>query len=172
MDDNKDKNGWNKKIWGHYFATGWGEREEIWGQFHQCSTSSFYARRSQKCKKLLDLTVFFALLGSASVKAARRMLMKLTPGQGNGQKLSEQKLSEVCYTNSVKGTSINDVTALEEGCQAFCDDSEQALVLKSVIMRSSGQKIWKLRYVHSWTTPCIVTILVDWRMKRGRGSIT
>ena len=33
------------------------------------------ARRSQKRKKLL-----FALLGSASVKAARRMLVKLTPG--------------------------------------------------------------------------------------------
>ena len=28
--------------------------------------------------KLLNLTVFFALLGSASAKAARRMLMKLT----------------------------------------------------------------------------------------------
>ena len=51
-----------------------------WGQFHQHSTSSFYARRSRKCKKLLDLTVFFALLGSSSVKAACRMLMKLTPG--------------------------------------------------------------------------------------------
>ena len=31
-------------------------------------------------KKLLDLTVFFALLVSAGVKAARRMLVKLTPG--------------------------------------------------------------------------------------------
>ena len=30
-------------------------------------------------KKLLDLTVFFALLGSDGVKAAHRMLMKLTP---------------------------------------------------------------------------------------------
>ena len=30
-------------------------------------------------KKLLNLTVFFALSGSASVKAARRTLMKLTP---------------------------------------------------------------------------------------------
>ena len=32
-------------------------------------------------KKLLDLTVFFALLGSAGVKAARRTLVKLTPGR-------------------------------------------------------------------------------------------
>jgi len=30
--------------------------------------------------KLLNLTVFFALLGSARVKAARRTLVKLTPG--------------------------------------------------------------------------------------------
>jgi len=32
--------------------------------------AAFYTRRSQKCKKLLDLTVFFALLGSACIKAA------------------------------------------------------------------------------------------------------
>ena len=43
-------------------------------------TSYFYARRSQKRKKLLNLTVFFALLGSARVKAACRMMVKLTPG--------------------------------------------------------------------------------------------
>ena len=38
-------------------------------------TRSFYAHRSQKCKKLLDLTVFFALLGSEHVKAERKMLL-------------------------------------------------------------------------------------------------
>ena len=32
-----------------------------------------------KAKKVLELTVFFALLGSASIKAARKMLVKLTP---------------------------------------------------------------------------------------------
>ena len=42
-------------------------------------TRSFYVRRSQKRKKLLDLTVFFVLLGSERVKAARKMLVKLTP---------------------------------------------------------------------------------------------
>ena len=31
--------------------------------------------------KLLNLMVFFALLGSAGVKAARRMLVKLTPDE-------------------------------------------------------------------------------------------
>jgi len=30
--------------------------------------------------KLLNLTVFFALLGYARIKAAQRMLVKLTPG--------------------------------------------------------------------------------------------
>ena len=50
------------------------------GQFHQHSTSSFYVQRSLKRKKLLNLTVFFVLLGSGCVKAARRMLVKLTPG--------------------------------------------------------------------------------------------
>jgi len=32
-------------------------------------------------KKIDNLTVFFTLLRSASVKAVRRMLMKLSPGQ-------------------------------------------------------------------------------------------
>ena len=40
---------------------------------------SFYAQRSQKHKKLLDLTVFFGLLGSASIKTERKMLVKFTP---------------------------------------------------------------------------------------------
>ncbi len=31
-------------------------------------------------KKTANLTVFFALLGSGSIKAARKMLNKLTPG--------------------------------------------------------------------------------------------
>ena len=42
-------------------------------------TCRFYARRSRKLKKLLELTVLIALLGSESVKAARKMLVKLTP---------------------------------------------------------------------------------------------
>ena len=33
----------------------------------------------KSAKKLLNLTVFFALSGSAGVKAARRMLVKLSP---------------------------------------------------------------------------------------------
>ncbi len=50
------------------------------GQFHQPSTNSFCVRRSQKGQKLKTdkLTVFFALLESASVKSALEMLVKLT----------------------------------------------------------------------------------------------
>ena len=40
-------------------------------------THSYSMRRSHKCKKLLDLTVFIAFLGSARVQAAHKMLMKL-----------------------------------------------------------------------------------------------
>ena len=39
-------------------------------------TSSFYARRSRKRKKLLKCP--FALLGSECMKAARKLLVKLT----------------------------------------------------------------------------------------------
>ena len=41
-------------------------------------TCSFYEGRSKKCKKLLNLTVFLALLGSARVKANCKMLVKLS----------------------------------------------------------------------------------------------
>jgi len=37
-----------------------------WGQYHQRSMSSLYSRRSQRCKKRVNLSVFFVLLGSAS----------------------------------------------------------------------------------------------------------
>ena len=40
---------------------------------------SFSARRSHKHKNLLDLTVFFVLLGSGHVKAASKIMVKLTP---------------------------------------------------------------------------------------------
>jgi len=47
-------------------------------QFHQHFTSSFYTCRSQKRKKNDNFTVFFVLLGSACLKAERKMLAKLT----------------------------------------------------------------------------------------------
>jgi len=47
--------------------------------FTNIFTLSFYIHRSQKRKKTDDFTVFFTLLGSVSVKAVPRMLMKLSP---------------------------------------------------------------------------------------------
>jgi len=47
-----------------------------WCQFHQRSTSSFYAWRSKSMKKL---SISFTLSGSTSVKAGHKMLVKLTP---------------------------------------------------------------------------------------------
>jgi len=42
-----------------------------------------FACTDPKCtKKTVKLSVFFALLGSASVKAVHRMLMKLSPSPG------------------------------------------------------------------------------------------
>ena len=49
------------------------------GQFHQHFRSSFYARRSQKRKKDSQLKLLFALLGSASVKAARKLVDEIDP---------------------------------------------------------------------------------------------
>jgi len=60
-------------------------------QFHQHFMSSFYARRSQNCKNIqLCHQYLFTLLGSTSVKAARRMLMKLSPAHGGERKRGER----------------------------------------------------------------------------------
>jgi hypothetical protein len=42
-------------------------------------SSLFYKPRSQKCKIIVKLSFFFALLGSACKKAALEVLVKLTP---------------------------------------------------------------------------------------------
>ncbi len=49
-------------------------------QFDQPFTSSFFARRSQKRKKTVKLSVFIVHLGSACVQGVIKTLMKLTPG--------------------------------------------------------------------------------------------
>ena len=46
------------------------------GQFHQRALTR---SDPEKRKKMLDLTVFLRFLGSSCVKAARKMLVKLTP---------------------------------------------------------------------------------------------
>ena len=48
------------------------KKRKSWDNFINVFTRSFYTRRYQKRKKLLELTDFFALLGSMSVKAARK----------------------------------------------------------------------------------------------------
>ncbi len=53
------------------------------GQFHQRFTSSFYVVRSQKHKKDSQDVSLFALVVSAHIKAANRMLMKFTPDVTN-----------------------------------------------------------------------------------------
>ena len=50
-----------------------------WGQFHQRVYEQLL--RMQILKGQKALTVFFALLGSALVKAACKMLVKLTPDE-------------------------------------------------------------------------------------------
>ena len=51
--------------------------------------------------KLLNLTVFFALLGSARVKAARRILVKLTPD------LRKDRVTSIpsCFTGTLNYSS-------------------------------------------------------------------
>jgi len=87
--------GWGK-IWTHYllivsrvwYPLDWTNKflEEYLNsklsicQFHLHFKSSFFEHRSQKLKKRLTTWLsFFALSGSANVKAAHRMLMKSTP---------------------------------------------------------------------------------------------
>jgi len=52
----------------------------VWSRFHQGFTSSFCAHRSQKHKNTVKSVVPFALLGSTCLKAAHKILVKLTPG--------------------------------------------------------------------------------------------
>ena len=78
--------------WADMFSlqTGWSEsascpcageiRTRTGANFINVFTHSYYESRSQKSKKLLNLTVYVALLGSTRVKAACKMIVKLTPG--------------------------------------------------------------------------------------------
>ena len=55
-----------------------GRRQSV--DFINVLSAAFTLADPKSAKKLLDLTVFFALLGYASVKSACRILMKLAPG--------------------------------------------------------------------------------------------
>jgi len=50
------------------------------GQFHQPTLTALRAQISKEQQRQSSCNSFFALSGSARVKAACRMLMKLTPG--------------------------------------------------------------------------------------------
>ena len=47
-------------------------------------------------------------------------------------------IGKINTNKQANGSSMNDVTALAEGAQGFCDDSNEALLLKSVTMRKEG----------------------------------
>jgi len=53
---------------------------DTWHPFHQHSTYSFCARRSQKRKRYWGFDWIITLSGSTCIKAACKTLMKLTPG--------------------------------------------------------------------------------------------
>jgi len=63
--------------------TKWGTSEwiqsEIWAQFHQRSTYSFYTRRSQKRKKILTTLLTLTLLGTTLVKSASKYVGEINP---------------------------------------------------------------------------------------------
>ena len=74
------------------------------GLFHQHFTSIFYACRSQKCKKDSQLKQLFVLLGSASVKAARKLIDEVDPVAPEDQRFL--KLRMMPPTNSKKTNRI------------------------------------------------------------------
>ena len=74
---------------------------ETRGQFHQYVYAQLLRKQVSKGKKLLDLTVFFVLLGSAHVKAARKMMVKLTQGQKYKGRIQDgRKLVTMTYNRA------------------------------------------------------------------------
>ncbi len=75
-----------------------GKEGESGIDFTYMFTSIICAHYPKSAKIQLSHQRFFALLGSVHAKAACKTLVNFTPGGlGNGQILSEQKLSEVGY---------------------------------------------------------------------------
>ncbi len=73
-----------------------------YARFHQHSTSSF-SRTDPKSTKKTVVSLFFALLGSARVKAASRTLMKLTPGWDQGLTSQNIGLKVICAIDLQEG---------------------------------------------------------------------
>ena len=69
-------------------------------------THSFCACRSWKHKKLVDLTVFFALLGSACIKAAHKHVDEIDPRSSSSKRLPGKCISNVAtkiHVNTARG---------------------------------------------------------------------
>ena len=78
----RDHNAWSTKEKDSKQVFFWKKssfHSEIWGQFQQHFTSSFYSRRSQKRKKDSQVKQLLALLGSARVKAAHIHVDEIDP---------------------------------------------------------------------------------------------
>ena len=82
-------------------------------------TCSFYAHRSPKRKKLLELTVFFALLGSAFVKAAQKHVDEIDTRMGKLSKMEGTHfkasflIKSIFFKCEVQYTSINTLQRVE-----------------------------------------------------------
>ena len=55
-------------------------RDSIWGQFHQLNYVKLLCVQILKAQKAAWIDCLFALFGYVRIKAARKMLVKLTPG--------------------------------------------------------------------------------------------
>jgi len=58
--------------------------------------TAFTCADPKTVKKTVKLSIFFTLSGSMSIKAVRKMLVKLTPGLYQEQCFSRDKLSHFC----------------------------------------------------------------------------
>jgi len=96
---------------GNKFGTNLFSRKRITGvNFINVLRAAFALADPKSTKKTDNLTDFFALLGSACVKAARRMLLKLTPdvvGKLNLAKLVEGLRIEHSCIDDSKGVKTD-----------------------------------------------------------------
>jgi len=75
-------------------------------QFYQNFTTSFCWPRSQKSKKDWWLDCIFVLLGSTRVKAAKKMLVKLTPVVNITNITNEQLLLQYSLAKKILSQTV------------------------------------------------------------------
>ncbi len=81
-------------------ATHLSRLESILGPFHQQFMRSFYMHSYKKRKKDWRIDCIFAFLGFMRLKAARKMLLKSTPGLH--KLFMRQIMGENCLSNDVQ----------------------------------------------------------------------